>query len=127
MSLIHSAESGTENKESESLIYYQNPVGPDQLCAADSIYSNRLDKPVLLRSKPVDSKKFPPMSLYTMFKNTVDKGPNNKAIAYKSNGVWCYFTYTEYFNICIKAAKSFIKVNLIRAYNKKLENFCKFI
>ncbi len=99
-------------EESESLVYHTNPVGPDQLCAANSIYSDKLDVPVLLRSKPVDSKKFPPMSIYTMFKRTVEAEPDKSALAYKSNGVWCYFSYKEYFNICTKAAKSLIKVSL---------------
>ena len=118
MSIIHISDQDREINK--SLIYHLNSEGPDQLCAANSIYSHSLASPVLLRSKPVDINKFPPMSLYTIFTNTVSSMPHHNALGYKKNDLWCFITYREYFKICIKAAKSFIKVRylfIIQYYN----------
>lgn len=84
--------------------------GPDELVPANSFYANKLDQAVMLRSKPVDEKKYPYRSIYTMFTETRDKIPHQNALAYKHNDQWCFFTYDEYFQMCNKAAKSFIKV-----------------
>ena len=101
MSLVH---------DDSTNFYQTDHVGPDELCMADSLYSDSLSKAVLLRSKSVDQAKFPSMSIYTMLKQTVDARQNQNAIAYKSNEIWYYFTYLEYWKMCMKAAKSFIKV-----------------
>ena len=86
--------------------------GPDELVPSNSLYSTKLDQAVMLRSKPVDQRKYPYRSVYTVFNNTRNKIPHQNAIAYKQNDSWCFFSYDEYFQMCNKAAKSFIKVFL---------------
>lgn len=87
--------------------------GPDALLPADSYFATRLDQPVKLRLTEANSGvKYPPMSAYTMFKNTVTKFPNSPALAYKKDNTWAKFTFQEYFNMCRKAAKSFIHLGL---------------
>jgi hypothetical protein len=90
-------------------------AGPDKLMPAESYYSTKLDQPVKLRLGELDAKKYPPISIYTSFKKTVDMRPDHDALCYKPkpDGPWLQFSYLEYWKMCNKAAKSFIKVNLI--------------
>lgn len=102
--------------------------GPDNLCPADSYYSSRLDKPVKLRTSEADLKKYPTISIYTMFKRTVELKPNHPALAYKSNPTDAEYTlvsYGDYWKTCHNAAKSFIKVNL--AFVLLISSFCYLI
>lgn len=86
--------------------------GPDEIMPAESFYSTTLSEPVNLRLNDNEIQEYPPMSIYTMFKKTVDQNPNQDALAFKPNdkGDWAKFTYLEYWKMCNKAAKSFIKV-----------------
>jgi hypothetical protein len=87
--------------------------GPDMLVEAHSFTSSKLNQAVRLRIGEVDWNRYVPISIYSLFKKTVDKKPEHKAICFKSSNAqreWAYFTYEEYFKICNKAAKSFIKV-----------------
>jgi hypothetical protein len=88
-------------------------AGPDKLMPAESFISNRLDQPVKLRLGEADAKKYPPISIFTAFKKTVDQRPDHDALCYKIDpeGQWLRFSYLEYWKMCHKAAKSFIKVN----------------
>lgn len=83
--------------------------GPDKICPADSFYSTSLDNPVMLRQGP---DKFKPISIYTMFKNLVDENPYHYALAYKTkiDNEWTKVTFSDYWKLCHKAAKSFIQV-----------------
>lgn len=92
--------------------------GPDNLMPADSYFSKKLDQPVLLRSKDIDKAKYPIISIYTAFKQTVDKNPSFPALAHKIDNQWVYFTYEEYWKMCIKAAKSFIKVLISKRFSR---------
>ena len=47
-----------------------------------------------------------------IFKETVEKFPMHPALKYKEDETWKTITYTEYYNLCIKAAKSFLKVRV---------------
>ena len=98
--------------------------GPDGLYPADSFISTDLSKGVKLRLNESNAIKYKPMSIYTMFKNTVDKNPDHEALAFKThpNGPWCKFSYLEYWKAANKAAKSFIKVCLF-FYLKKFVKF----
>jgi hypothetical protein len=89
--------------------------GPDGLYPADSFTSTDLSKGVKLRLNDNTPSKYKPISIYTMFKNTVDKNPDHEALAFKTepNGPWCKFSYLEYWKTVNKAAKSFIKVNIL--------------
>ena len=56
-------------------------AGPDGLFPADSITSSDLSKGVQLRLSENNTAKHKPMSIYTMFKMTVDRNPNHDALA----------------------------------------------
>lgn len=87
--------------------------GPDELMPADDYFTDRLDGAVKLRLKESNSgERYAPMSIYTMFRRTSEKRPDRAALCYKKGDTWLKFTYKEYFEICHKAAKSFIKVGL---------------
>ena len=94
---------------------YENTLaGPDKVLDASSYTSDKLDKPVKIRYSEVDAKTYPTMSVYTMFKKTMTAFPSHNALAFKANNSqteWAYFDYSEYWKICNKAAKSFIKVD----------------
>ena len=53
-----------------------------------------------------------PMTVGQLFKKAVQKFPTHDALKYKENGKWKAITYSEYYNLCIKAAKSFLKVSV---------------
>ena len=53
-----------------------------------------------------------PMTVGQLFKNAVEKVPTHDALKYKENGKWKAITYAEYYDLCIKAAKSFLKVSV---------------
>jgi hypothetical protein len=86
--------------------------GPDKIMPAQSYTSNKLDQPVKLKIGELDQKHYPPISIYSAFEKTVKARPDFPALAYKpkAGDPWAYFSYSEYWKICIKAAKSFIKV-----------------
>jgi len=44
--------------------------------------------------------------------DTKKQFPTNPALKYKEEGEWKSITYTEYYEHCIKAAKSFLKVRV---------------
>lgn len=52
-----------------------------------------------------------PITVGQMFQATKDKLPDGPALKYAEDGVWKVITYAEYYNLCIRAAKSFLKVN----------------
>ncbi len=47
-----------------------------------------------------------------MFKDVVAKIPNNAALRYKEGDEWRAITYSEYYDMVISAAKSFLNVSL---------------
>lgn len=47
-----------------------------------------------------------------LFKKTVEKFPKHSALKYKEDGKWKTFTYTKYYDLCVRAAKSFLKVRV---------------
>ena len=52
-----------------------------------------------------------------LFKKTVKKFPMHPALKYKEDGTWKTITYTGYYDLCIKAAKSFLKVRVGAPYS----------
>lgn len=82
----------------------------------NSFTTSDITKEVKLRLSEQDAAKYPPQTVYQMFKKTVDEIPNGPALAYKSNsdapGVWTMLTYNEYFKMCRRVAKSFIHLGL---------------
>ena len=47
-----------------------------------------------------------------LFKSTAERFPMHPALKHKEDGTWETITYTGYYNHCIKAAKSFLKVRM---------------
>ena len=52
-----------------------------------------------------------PITVGKMFQDTVAKYPAHPALRYKEGGEWKTITYSEYYNLSIKAAKAFLKVS----------------
>ena len=89
-------------------------AGPDMLIPADSYQTFKLDGAVKLRLDAKNEAQFTPISIYTMFKRTVDAKPNHPALAYQleSDGEWFEYSYMDYWVLCHKAARSFIKLGV---------------
>jgi long-chain-fatty-acid--CoA ligase ACSBG len=92
-------------------------VRSDKLAQADSYTSSDLSKAVKLRGDESSFEKYPPFTIYSIFKQTVEQRPLHNALAFKpksdpNSASWIYLNYTDYFEICKKAAKSFISLGL---------------
>jgi long-chain-fatty-acid--CoA ligase ACSBG len=88
--------------------------GPDSLFPATSYTATSLAEGVKLRLGDEDALRYPPLSIYTMMKQTVEKKPNHYALAFKPDikKPWVKFTYNEYWTICHKVARNFIRLGL---------------
>lgn len=53
-----------------------------------------------------------PITVGQLFKSTAEKLPDHPALEYKQDGIWKPITYTHYYDHCIRAAKSFLKVRV---------------
>ena len=53
-----------------------------------------------------------PITVGQLFKNAVERFHLHPALKYKEDGEWKTITYLAYYNCCIKAAKSFLKVRV---------------
>lgn len=53
-----------------------------------------------------------PITVGAVMLDTVSKIPDHVAMCYESDGVWNDITYTQYYNQCVAAAKSFLKLGL---------------
>lgn len=52
-----------------------------------------------------------PITVGKLFQDTVKRIPAQPALKYKEDGTWKTITFSEYYDLCIKAAKSFLKVS----------------
>ena len=57
-----------------------------------------------------------PVTVGELFKDVVARFIKHPALKYKEDGIWKAITYTDYYGLCIKAAKSFLKVRVGAAY-----------
>ena len=57
-----------------------------------------------------------PVAVGQLFKDAVARFPMHPALKYKDDGTWKTITYTGYYDLCIKAAKSFLKVRVRASY-----------
>ena len=57
-----------------------------------------------------------PITVGELFKDVVARFPIHPALKYKEDRTWKTITYTEYYDLCIQAAKSFLKVRVGAAY-----------
>ena len=53
-----------------------------------------------------------PITVGQLFKDAVARFPKHPALKYKEDGMWKTITYTQYYDLCIKVAKSFLKVRV---------------
>lgn len=88
--------------------------GPDKVMPAEGYTSNKLEKPVKLRSRCEEEKliHLKPQSLYSIFKKTVVRAPTRTALVSYENGHEKKVTYEQYWKICHDAAKSLIHLGL---------------
>ena len=53
-----------------------------------------------------------PVTVGQLFRNVVEKFPVHPGLKYKEDGMWKAITFSGYYSLCIKAAKSFLKVGM---------------
>ena len=53
-----------------------------------------------------------PITVGQSLRAAMEKSPDRSALGYKEDGEWKYISYTEYYKLCISAAKSFHKVDI---------------
>ena len=82
-----------------------------QMAATSKFFSVDPSKPVdiVLGESGLTAEE--PITIGQMFRATLSNCPNNHALASKEGDTWSKLTYTEYYNYCTKAAKSFLKVS----------------
>ena len=57
-----------------------------------------------------------PITFGQMLQETVKRFPDHPALRFKEDGTWKTVTYTEYYDLCIRAAKSFLTVHYSTPY-----------
>ncbi|XP_072258159.1 long-chain-fatty-acid--CoA ligase ACSBG1 isoform X2 [Pyxicephalus adspersus] len=65
----------------------------------------------------------PPVTVHQMFLECVDKYGNLNGLSSKKNGVWEHITFLEYYKLCRRAAKSFLKLGLERFHSVGILGF----
>ncbi|XP_006011546.1 long-chain-fatty-acid--CoA ligase ACSBG2-like isoform X2 [Latimeria chalumnae] len=96
-------------------------LDPLSLSSADSLWTTCLDGAVKLRMD--DTCPEIPITVHQMFKSSVEKYGNLFALASKKNGEWEKITFSEYYHLCRKAAKSFLKLGLQRFHSVAILGF----
>ena len=51
-----------------------------------------------------------PTTVGAVFREAVRRIPDNDALRYEEEGEWKAISYKQYYDLCVKAAKSFVKV-----------------
>merc|ERR1719244_1783956 len=82
----------------------------------DSIVELRFDEKIPRSMEP-------PISVWTMMNNTVERVPDRIALAVKRNDQLVTWTYTQYRDDCKSAAKAFIKLGLKRFHGVGILGF----
>lgn len=62
--------------------------------------------------KESNSEEEEPITIGQLFQNAVKKFPKHPALKYKIGKKWKSITFTGYYELCIRAAKSFLKVRV---------------
>lgn len=94
-----------------------NPAGNtfkdlDDLAPATDYVVTKRDQAVKLRMSQKGPGSEKPLTVPSMFYQTVQRVPNHPAIAVKRGGIWIQWTYQQYFSDTQKAAKALIKLGL---------------
>lgn len=84
----------------------------DDLFPASELWTTEMNGTVKLRMTQSGPGSEKPTTIPTVMKKTVQRLPNSLALAVKRNGVWKKWTYKQYYEEAIQAAKSFIKLGL---------------
>jgi long-chain-fatty-acid--CoA ligase ACSBG len=64
-----------------------------------------------------------PITVGEMMKLTVSKIPNKVGLRYKTGDTWNDVTFQQYYDLCIAAAKSFIKLDLMPSHTVGIVGF----
>lgn len=64
-----------------------------------------------------------PVTVHQMFKASIEKYGNKHALASKKNNKWEKITFLEYYQMCRRAAKSFLKLGLERFHGVAILGF----
>ena len=86
--------------------------GSDEVAPATSFFTTDRDGAVKLRMGTKEYQAEKPITVISVFKKTVERVPNNLALAVKRGGSWVKWTFKQYYADVIAAAKSFIKLGL---------------
>ncbi|XP_021368675.1 long-chain-fatty-acid--CoA ligase ACSBG2-like isoform X2 [Mizuhopecten yessoensis] len=84
----------------------------DDLLPATAQYTTSREDAVKLRMDDTGPGVMKPLTVHTVFKNTVDKAPNTIALGVKRDGAWVKWTYKQYYDDVRRVAKGFIKLGL---------------
>ena len=98
--------------EDEPVIDEQDEPAPETpLPPRTKVYSIDPSDPVqlLIGEKGLPAAK--PITVGEVFRNTRDKYPEHPALVSKVNDTTVTLTYSEYYDFCVRAAKSFLKVS----------------
>lgn len=68
-----------------------------------------------------------PITVHQMFMNSVQKYANLFALATKRNGKWEKITFSDYYQCCRMAAKSFLKVICMIKFELYIDIFKLFV
>ncbi|XP_043846667.1 LOW QUALITY PROTEIN: long-chain-fatty-acid--CoA ligase ACSBG2-like [Dromiciops gliroides] len=77
-------------------------------------FTSHLDGEVILRSNKKGEGNEPPLTIHELVHETVTKFPDFIALGTRKTNEWETLTYIEYYELCRKAAKSFLKLGLER-------------
>jgi len=86
--------------------------GPNDIAPADSLWAVKRDDAVKLRMSETGPRAYRPLSVTTVFQETVGRYPEHLALAAKVNGAWRSWTYRAYYADVWRAAKALIELGL---------------
>ncbi|XP_029466767.1 long-chain-fatty-acid--CoA ligase ACSBG2 [Rhinatrema bivittatum] len=87
------------------------------------LWTSRCDGEVKLRMEESGMASLPPITIYQLFLETVEKFGDCVAIASKQGDQWIKLTYKQYYADCRNAAKGFLKLGLERFHGVGILGF----
>ncbi|XP_068131906.1 long-chain-fatty-acid--CoA ligase ACSBG1 [Hyperolius riggenbachi] len=87
----------------------------------EKLWTTAADGSVELRIDPSSSQ--PPITVHQMFLECVDKYGCLYGLSSKKDGIWEHITFLEYYKLCRRAAKSFLKLGLERFHSVGILGF----
>lgn len=115
--MVNTAGAKSSQTTDNEISKQANPAGNtfkdlDDLAPATDYVVTKRDQAVKLRMSPKGPGSEKPLTVPSMFYQTVQRVPNHPAIAVKRGGMWVQWTYQQYFSDTQKAAKALIKLGL---------------